>query len=71
MTCEEEHGARAVHRVLVGARLEPDEVEHALAQADEVEREAEDDRGGDADAGEQREAVCGGVVVEDEALRRG
>ena len=55
----------------MGARLEPDEVEHALAQADEVEREAEDDRGGDADACEQREAVCGGVVVEDEALRRG
>ena len=55
----------------LGARLESEEVEHALTQADEVQREAEDDRGGDANACEQGEAVRGGVVVEDEALRCG
>mmetsp|Transcript_59361 Transcript_59361/g.156271 ORF Transcript_59361/g.156271 Transcript_59361/m.156271 type:complete len:578 (-) Transcript_59361:126-1859(-) len=68
---EERDRRDVVHRRLARLRLHAEHAQHSLAQADKVEREGEDDRRGDADAREEGERVGGGVVVKDEALRRG
>ena len=47
-----------------------EEAQHALAEADEVDRVREDDRAADAEARDERQRVGGGVVVQDEPLAR-